>query len=114
MIFFFFFYIVSLNGIIKRLDVERTEFHWGACSVPETNVNGEQIDDSRPWKPRMDQCGEVILLSGQAHPRISRLLLPNQRKNLCRQSETSDIYFDQLSCLTSPTFCDKNFSSIFE
>lgn len=82
MIFFFFFYIVSLNGIIKRLDVERTEFHWGACSVPETNVNGEQIDDSRPWKPRMDQCGEVILLSGQAHPPFSSLATQPKEKPL--------------------------------
>jgi len=39
----------------------------GACSVEETNVSDEQIDYSRPWKPRMDQCEEATLLFGQAH-----------------------------------------------
>lgn len=28
---------------------------------------GEQIDYSRPWKPRMDQYEEATLLFGQAH-----------------------------------------------
>lgn len=37
----------------------KAEFHIGACSVEETNVSGEQIDYSRPWKPRMDQCEEA-------------------------------------------------------
>lgn len=35
--------------------------------MEETNVSGEQIDYSRPWKPRMDQCEEATLLFGQAH-----------------------------------------------
>lgn len=42
--------------------------------MEETNVSGEQIDYSRPWKPRMDQCEEATLLFGQAH-----LLLPPTR-----------------------------------
>jgi len=46
----------------------------GACSVEETNVSDEQIDYSRPWKPRMDQCEEATLLFGQA-----RLPLPPTR-----------------------------------
>lgn len=48
----------------------------GACSVEETN--GEQIDYSRPWKPRLDQCEEATLLFGQAHLSLQRARLTNR------------------------------------
>lgn len=98
----FFSYCPSLRNNKTSWDEWRGASSIGACSVPETNVNGEQIDDSRPWKPRMDQCGEVTLLS--AHPPFASLLLPNRRKTCAAKAKPNDIYFEVNYILPSQTF----------
>lgn len=61
-------HIIIYSGPITQWPCDRGEpGSIGACSVEETNVSGEQIDYSRPWKPRMDQCEGATLLFGQAH-----------------------------------------------
>lgn len=109
----FFFYCLFQRKIIKRL--ERTEFHW---SMLRTGNKRQRRTDR--WFASMETAdgpmrgGYSPFRTGASAFRLSRLLLPNRRKNLCRQ--TKWYLFRPTTLITilpprtkPPTFCDRIF-----
>lgn len=111
----FFFYCLSEQKIIKRL--ERTEFYW---SMLRTGNKRQRRTDR--WFASMETAdgpmrgGYSPFRTGASAFRLSRLLLPNRRKNLCRQ--TKWYLFRPTNYLASTNETSnilwQNFSSIFD